>query len=421
MQRRVVIVGGGFGGLRVAQRLARNASTHRLDVTLIDQSAYHFLRPKLPQALGARIACAVHIPLAALLAKTPVRLLTKTVTSIDPAARRVAWDDGAIDADILVLALGGEPEVPSQLASDPGALLPVWGFDETCGIRRRVQFLSEAMRRGRPVNTDVIVVGGGFVGVEVAAELRARLTRIYGARTRATLTLVEAQNRLLPRLSAWAGQVAMRRLATLGVQVCTGTQVIQVTGGQLRFADGHSLRAGTIIWAGGHIRAPHLAVVSGLADDTGRIPVASTLETVQHPDVFALGDCAYEVARAVEACEPSAHRAEEEATTVVHNILARLEHRQAIAHRPGPSIYLLGLGPQYGLLERGTLRAAGVGLAWLKELVMLRHVMAVGGWGVLRGTAPRIVFDELRPDQWDKAPLPDGVADTLSASGRTPE
>ncbi len=317
MRFRVVVVGAGFGGLQVARSLARHGSAGRLDMTLIDRSPYHLLRPKLPQAIGARIACAVHVPLVALLRNLPVRLLVEDVTAIDPVRRRVTWHGGALDADILVLALGGDPSVPPQFAGRPSAVLPVWSFDQACGIRRRIEFLADATRRGRCANTDVVVIGAGFVGVEVASEVQARLARIYGVRPHPTVTLLEARDRVLPRLDLWASDTAEQRLTASGVEVLRRTQAVGVTDGQVWLADGQRLGAGTIVWAGGRIQAPAVAPESGLADETGRIPVTSRLETVRYANVFALGDCAYMQERGAEACEPSAHRAGAEAVTAV--------------------------------------------------------------------------------------------------------
>jgi NADH dehydrogenase len=245
--------------------------------------------------------------------------------------------------------------------------------------------------------------------------VQARLVRLYGARKVPVVTLVEAHTRVLPRLSDWAGRVATRRLSALGVRVLTGVMATQIAGGHVGLDDGRAPSAGTVIWAGGNIQAPHLAAASGLADATGRIPVTGALEAGRYPGVFALGDCAYHVDRGVDGCEPSAHRAEEEATTVARNIIARLTGRRVVPHRPSRDLYLLGLGPGYGVLEAGSLRAAGWGPSVLKELVMARHLLQAGGWRVLRAASPRVVLDPLQAIRWETNPLPDGVVGATPA------
>jgi NADH:ubiquinone reductase (H+-translocating) len=409
--RRVVIVGAGYAGLRLARLLDGWAWRHPVDVTLIDRAPFHTLRPRLPLAVGGRVACAAHVPLAGLLADTRVRVLTRDVTGIDPAAHRVTWEGGTCDADALVLAFGGGPRVPADLADDPGAVLPIWELDQACGIRRRVQFLAGAARERRPVDANVLVIGGGFLGVEVAAEVQARLERLYDRRAHPVVILVERRPRLLPRLSAWAGRKAAARLSRLGVEVLTGVSAVRVAGGRVHVEGSGSLSAGTVVWAGGNIQAPAVAAACGLTDATGRIPVTPALELDGHAGVFALGDCAYRPTTDDRESEPSAHRAELQAATAIRNIAARLDGGRMAAHRPRRNVYVLGLGPGYGLVEAGPVRAAGPGLSMLKDLVAARHLAQAGGAGVLRRALPRVVLDGFRPAAWDQVPLADGVVD----------
>lgn len=408
MTRRVVIVGGGFGGLRVAKLLAQRYRTEDVEVVLVDRSPFHTLRPKLPQAVGGRIACAVHLPFQELLRGTGIRFVQAAVTEVDPVTRRIAWDGGQLTPDALVIALGGESRVPAHLLERADGALPVWSFDQACGLRRRVQFLAQAAGQGKPVNLDVAVIGGGFVGVELTAEIQHRLTRQGGARKPGRVVLVEREARLLPRLDPWAGRVAARRLADLGVEVVVGTGVEKIRPGVVALKDGRALQVGTVVWAGG-VQAPDLLARVGLADSTGRIPVSATLQSPHFPGVYALGDCAYIVENGVEACEPSAHRAEREAGTVAHNVAAQLDGKRQNPHRPDRAKYLLGLGPGYGILTAPPLpQLTGWFPALVKEAVTGRHIWQIGGLTVLRMTLKQGVFDALRSGAGDGDPLPEG-------------
>ena len=410
MRKRIVIAGAGFAGLTVARLVSRWLDPSEAEIVLVEGSGYHTLRPKLPQAVGGRIACAVRVPLPAVLGASPVQLVSRSIARVDPAAHRLEWEDGGIEADVLVLALGAEAAAPEGIASSAEAALPLWSFDQACALRRRMQFLMAARQRGRPADLSVAVVGGGFVGVEVAAELQARLNRALGERARGLVRLVEAAPRLLPRLSPWASAAAAHRLQRLGVQVVTGSQVERVEPGLLHLRGGQSLPAGTVVWAAAHLTAPRLLREAGLVDTTGRVPVAPTLEVPGFPGVFALGDCAYVPGHGPAAAEPSAHRAETQAWAAAHNVRAAVRGRPLAAARPRRNLYLLALGPGWGLLDGGPgLRLQGRLPALLKEAVMLRHLHGLGGWGLLRRAVGPVVADALRPGRWEQEPLPDGA------------
>ncbi|HEX6971832.1 MAG TPA: FAD-dependent oxidoreductase, partial [Limnochordia bacterium] len=381
---RVVVLGGGFGGLRAAQRLARRTKRDDMEIVLIDRSAYHTLRPKLPQAIGGRIACAVHLPFTEVLAGTGIRFIQADITAIDPDRRRVAWKDGELEADALIVALGGEAAPGASVTGAAEHALPVWSFDQACAIRRRIAFMAELERRGRAVNNHVVIIGGGFVGTEIAAEVRLRLRRLG---SRGTTTLIEQADRLLPRLSERAGKTVERRLAELGVRVLTGVKVASVEAEGVMLSDGRRLPAATVIWAGG-VRGAGLLAKCGLTDATGRVPVLPTLESIVYPGIWAIGDCAYVVGRPASAAEPSAHRAEREAKTAAANVAAYLRGQPQRIHPEEANKYLLGLGPGYGVLEAPPLPIlAGRIAAWLKEFVMIRHVFSLGGWRLVRAVS----------------------------------
>ncbi len=409
MSQRVIVVGAGFAGLRAVRLLARQLRQGEAELILVDRTGLHTLRPKIPQAMGGRIPCAVQIPVAPLL-PPGVKLVVGEVSAIDPQARAVQLGDRRLEGDILVLALGAEPSLPASVAAcDPP--LPVWSFDQACSIRRRVEFLARAARQGRPVDVSVAVIGGGFIGTEVAAELQARLVRLGGEAWRGKVLLLERAERLLPRLAAGTAAAAARHLSRLGVQIITGAQVQAIHDGQVLLADGRTLKAGTVVWTAGTLRAPQVAASSGLADQTGRIPVLRTLESVRYPGVFAMGDAAYMIEGGQRASEPSAHRAEQEAETVAHNVVAQLRGQPLRPHRASRPIYLLGLGPNFGVLDAGPgLRLAGRLPAWLKELVIARHLWQLGGWTFLRRTVRPVVWAALAGDKaWDSEPLPGGM------------
>lgn len=402
----VAVLGGGFAGLKAALILDRQLQPHEARVVLVDQSPYHTLRPKLPQAVGGRIACAVHVPFAEITAGKNIRFVQDAITALDPTGPRVELEQGELQADYLLIALGGESLAPSP------ELMPAWTFGQACAIRMALGAQAEAARAGETVDTNVIVVGGGFVGVEVAAEIQHKLQRTGAVARGAGTILIEAEDRLLPRLPAQAGELARQRLEQLGVQIKTSVTVDGAEPGRVMLADGGSVAAGTLIWAGGVGPAGPVAR-SPLADSTGMAPVDEFLRSVDQPRVYVAGDCGYVVGdhanSETRTYEPSAHRAEAQAAVAAANILADLKGGTPTAYRPGPHKYLLGLGPGYGILAKGSGSVRG-GLmpSLIKEVVMLKHLREIGGSALVRKTMHPVTGMALRSKHWDGPPLHEG-------------
>jgi NADH dehydrogenase len=304
---RVVIVGGGFGGLYTARHLARTPA----EVTLLDRRNFHLFQPLLYQvATGGLSPANIAAPLRAVLKRQKnTRVLLGEAVDIDVAGRRVVLVDGAVPYDTLVVAAGarhhyfGHPEW-EQYA--PGLKT----IEDATEIRRRVLLAFEAAEREtdparRQARLTFVVVGGGPTGLELAgmiAELAHHTLRnnfrAYEPRI-ARVILLEAADRVLPPYPPDLSAKAAASLAGLGVTVRTGTAVTEVrpdgvalrAGGQTEFLPAH-----TVLWAAG-VDASRLAKVlaqaTGAATDrAGRVLVQPDLTLPGHPEIFVLGDMA---------------------------------------------------------------------------------------------------------------------------------
>ncbi len=220
--------------------------------------------------------------------------------------------------------------------------------------------------RSLPEQADVLLVGGGLTGVEVAAQIASQ----FGERQR--ITIVEAGSHLLPGLPAAIQRRARRRLGWLGVNVVTGAPVTRLAGGQVYLAGGDMLTASLIIWAAGvkgHPLAAHLGVS---VDRTGRVPVDLYLRT-HLPGVYVLGDSA-----AFHPCPdrpplpPSAELAEQMGFAAAADLADRLRGGPGVPFRPRVRGVLCELGrwnasgivyrlPVHGLLGAAAKRASVLG------------------------------------------------------------
>jgi NADH:quinone reductase (non-electrogenic) len=312
-RRRVVVVGGGFGGLQAARKL-RGAT---VDVTLVDRQNFHLFQPLVYQvATGALSAAEVATPLRGVFKRQAnVRVLLAEVSGFDLERRQVLLDhlpNGArgerLDYDTLVVAGGSRysyfghddwRERAPELKSLAGAL----------DIRNRILTAFEAAEiepdeeRRRSWLT-FVVVGGGPTGVEMAGQIaelaRETLRRDFRhVDTRAArVLLVETADRILTGFPPSLSHKAERALEKLGVTPFVGHTVVDVGSASvaIRSANGEieDVGARTVIWAAGVAASPLAAALASAegseVDRAGRLTVTAGLTLPDHPEVFAIGD-----------------------------------------------------------------------------------------------------------------------------------
>lgn len=308
---RVVIVGGGFGGLQAAEKL-RGAPA---GVTLVDRRNFHLFQPLLYQvATGALSPGEIAAPLRGVLKRhRDATVVLGEVTDIDLDGRRVVMHQGGerpaeLAYDTLVVAAGARH---SYFGHDEWAPIApgLKSLEDALELRRRILSAFEAAEiepdpeRQRALLT-FVVVGAGPTGVELAGQIAeiARDTVRHDFRhidpTTAAIILVEGADRVLTAFPESLSRKAERQLAKLGVTVRERRLVIDVDreGVTVELADGSHERIAsrTVVWAAGVSASPlaaALAAASGAAlDRAGRITVEPDLTLPGHPEVFALGD-----------------------------------------------------------------------------------------------------------------------------------
>jgi NADH:quinone reductase (non-electrogenic) len=317
---RVVIIGGGFGGLYLARHLKRAA----VEVTLIDRRNHHLFQPLLYQvATGTLSPANIASPLRVLLKRSKnTRVLLAEAREIDVERRRVILDEGEIPYDTLVVATGSSH---SYFGHDeweehaPG----LKSIEDATTIRRQILLAFEEAERiqiertagsrtGGESDTDFVrtlltfvIVGAGPTGVELAGQvveisrhtLRGEFRAIRPEH--ACVCLVEFQDRVLPTFPPKLSKKALRALDKLGVEVILGAEVTQVEQDRIvyrREGTMHVLSAHTILWAAGVRASPlgqSLARAAGAETDrSGRVVVGPDLSLPGHPEIFIVGDLA---------------------------------------------------------------------------------------------------------------------------------
>ncbi len=348
---RVVVVGGGAGGLELATRLGKKLGRRkRAEVTLVDCAWTHMWKPLLHEvAAGTLDVHEDEIEYLAQAHNNGFRFRLGRMSGLDRAAREITIaatvdEDGTelipgrrLGYDTLVIAVGSV----SNDFGVPGVKEHCLFLDTTEQAERFQERLLDTYLRAhgrggpdRETQLHVAIVGGGATGVELAAQLYAitRALSAYGLHEVVPerdirITLVEASPRILPALPERLSDATVLELERLGVRVMTGEQVTSVDETGIHTRSGAHVPAGIRVWAAG-IRAPaFLAALDGL--ETNRLDqlvVTETLQTTRDESIFAVGDCA--------ACAwpghdgnvpPRAQAAHQQASCVARSVIGRVK------------------------------------------------------------------------------------------------
>lgn len=296
----VVIVGGGFGGLSTAKKLAGSS----IKVTLIDRRNYHLFQPLLYQVATAGLSPAeIAYPLRGILSGYPnINILLGDVQEINKEEKWVKTESNTVEYDYLILACGSTYTYFNSPQWEPFAP-SLKTIAQATEIRRRV-FLAfeEAEREVNPEkqkpHLTFVVVGGGPTGVELAGALgeitrysikkdfqhiRPQLTRII---------LIEAGKRILPSMTDALSIEAMRQLEQLGVQIWTNSKVTEINATGIRIGN-EFIESSTVLWAAGVAANPLNKTLDTPLDRQGRVIVETDLSLPHWPNIFVLGDQAH--------------------------------------------------------------------------------------------------------------------------------
>lgn len=297
--KKVVVVGGGFAGIQLIKKLAKDRRFH---ITLVDRNNYHFFPPLLYQVSTAFIEPSnISYPFRRLFQeKENIRFHMGSLKKVTPEANTIETDNGIITYDYLVLALGTETNF-FGIQNVKRSSLPMKTIDEALNLRNTLLLnMEKAVRAKDKAERDrllnIVIAGGGPTGVELAgmlAELGHNIARkeypeIQDFGTH--IYLVDAGPVLLAPMSKKAQGEALEVLTKLGVHIILNTAVKDYVGGNVVLADGRTLETCSLIWASGVVARE----VPGLPKEViarGRRLMVDEFNQVQGTtNIFALGD-----------------------------------------------------------------------------------------------------------------------------------
>lgn len=418
-QPHLVIIGGGFAGLYLAQSLRRAP----VRITLVDRRNHHLFQPMLYQVASAALAPQdIATPIRVVLRhQRNVNVLMGEVTAVDPAAREVRLADGAsIAYDYCAVATGARHSYFGRHEWE--ALAPgLKSIEDALEIRRRVLLAFEkAERETDPVKRHhyltFVVVGGGPTGVEIAGAI-AEIRRFALSRDfrhidprEATVMLLEGGPRILPSYPEHLSARAKADLRSLGVEVRENTLVTNITRASVEAA-GWVIPTASVIWAAGNQASPLLATLGAPLDAQGRVLVEPDCTVPGHPEIFVLGDAAaYHHAEGISGPLPgTCPTAIQMGQYTARMIRADLASRPRTPFRYWDKGQLAVIGRGHAVADLGRFEFGGI-LAWLiwalvhiAFLVSFRNrlmVLLQWGWAYVRyAPGGRLITGETRQYQ----------------------
>ena len=384
-RKRVVIVGGGFGGLNAAKALRKFSE---LEITLIDRRNHHLFQPLLYQVAMAGLSPAdIAAPIRGVLSgQKNLQVVCGEVESVDAENNRLKTSIGDLEFDYLLLACGAMHSYFGKNEWEkfaPG----LKSLEQATEIRRRVlhafeqaELAEDALEQRKHLT--FVIVGGGPTGVELAGAIgeMSRFTLAKDFRNidakSARIMLIEAGPRILPMFSEPLASRAMRDLEGLGVQTWTNSRVTAVSENGVEI-ESESINASTVLWAAG-IEASPIGRESGMrCDRQGRVVVQKDLSLPNHANIFVIGDqCSFadENDRTLPGVAPVAVQQGRHFAKVIR---AELEGKTRPEFRYVDKGQMATIGRSRAIAETGKMRLTGF-TAWSAWLLV--HIYFLTGF-----------------------------------------
>jgi len=370
-RHRVVIIGGGFGGLAAIDKL-KGAD---VDITIIDRRNHHLFQPLLYQVATTSLAPSeIAWPIRMLVKRRhEVTTVLGNVTGVDKVAQLVELEDGGrIPYDSLIIATGARHAYFGHDDWEPFAPGLKTLEDATAMRRRLLLAFEQAEREQDPEQRKALltfaIIGAGPTGVELAGAITdlAQHTLRHEFRSirpeEARVVLIEAGNKVLANFRENLSAYALKALEKLGVEVHFGQPVTEVTANSVTYG-GQGLRAHTIIWAAGVLASPAARWLGVEGDRAGRVKVNPDLTVPGSPNIFVIGDTASIVGTDGKPVPGIGDAAKQGGKYAAKLIRARLAGRTLPPFRYTHLGDIATIGPHAAVIDFGWLQLTGT-IGW---------------------------------------------------------
>lgn len=405
---RILIVGGGYAGFYTALKLEKWLRKGEAEVVMVDPLPYMTYQPFLPEVAAGSLEPR-HAVVSHRRHLTRTRVITARVSGVDHAAKTATitpevGDEFTMDYDHIVMTAGSV----SRTFPIPGVADEAIGMksiEEAVAVRDRLidNFHRAALLPAGPERDrllTVVVVGGGFAGIETFAELRSLASALLKDHPQLTIDdthfhLIEAMGRIMPEVSLKTSHWVLKNLAQRAAIVHLETQLTSAVDGRIEMSNGDTLESDLIIWTAGVMASPVLRGTDLPVDERGRLRAQADLRVLSDDGVIDAAWTAGDVAAVPDLtgggvggfCVPNAQHAVRQGKLLAKNIVAVLrgEDPRDYVHKNLGAVAGLGLG--YGVFQSGRFAVTGF-LAWIMHRgyhglaipMWERKIRVVGDW-----------------------------------------
>ena len=351
-KRKILIVGGGFGGVKAALDMC---AFDEFEVTLLSENNWFSYHPTLYHTATGGSEHVSKIPLSEILKNKPVTIILGQATALHRKLRTVKTAGGeTIHYDFLVLSLGAV----TNYFGIKGMKEYSYGIKTIDEAEKLKAHLHNQLIDDQKPDLNYIIVGGGPTGVELAGALPAyvkKIMKLHNLRDRKLhIDLIEAAPRLMPRMPVSVSSALAKRLRKLGVKLYLGAPVQAETADAL-LVNGKPIRSHTVVWTAGIANHPFFANNNFMLAPNGRVQVDTLLQA--WPGVFVIGD------NADTPYSGMAQTALYDAQFVTHTLVNHLLGKPTRAYNPKMPFYVTPAGPGWATVVRGRLHLYGL-LGW---------------------------------------------------------
>lgn len=392
--KQIVIIGGGYAGINAALQARKRLHPSEAAITLIDCHPYHLAYTYLYEVATSleteanlpELKESVTVPIADVIAGTDITFVQAEVTKIDQATNTIKLNSKTtpkITYDYLVAALGSN----SNFYGIPGAeehAVPLKSVHDSFAIRNRIQFLVDAHREDmiKPL-LRIAVAGGGFAGVEIAAELKGLLDFLAKdnnyPREKLEVRIIEGANQLMPGLGERVGKAVYNRLKKLGTEIQLDSLITKVDEKFMEFNTGERLEYDCIIWTAG-IKARLAPFTEPLETDRGgRIITDITLHPAKFNNIFIAGDLVSVPDQLGKPVPATARHAIDQGKYIGKALASLVQGQTPPPYAPKILGYIVPLGGKWAIFKTPRFYMAGFLPYVFRQIAMFHYFYTIIG------------------------------------------